>query len=120
MAAAPELHRKSPALEMTIVDALTTHVERIEAIPGMLSDWAVPGGHAAAAAFDVARTVCRRAERLVVALRDSVEPVDPVILAYLNRLSDLLWLLGRQLEKEAGVDARLREDGSGPGWSRAW
>ncbi len=46
---------------------------------------------------------------------------NPTILAYLNRLSDLLWLLGRQLELQAGVDASLRSpEHPGPRWSRAW
>jgi cob(I)alamin adenosyltransferase len=47
--------------------------------------------------------------------------VQPEVLAYLNRLSDLVWLFGRLIELKAGVDARLR-DGSktGPKWSRAW
>jgi cob(I)alamin adenosyltransferase len=47
--------------------------------------------------------------------------VQPTVLPYLNRLSDLIWLFGRLIEFNAGVDARLR-DGSatGPKWSRAW
>jgi cob(I)alamin adenosyltransferase len=102
------------------VDALGAEVTRLEALPGMLADWALPGGHPAAAAYDVARTVCRRAERVAVALRDAGRAVPPGVLAYLNRLSDLLWLLGRRVEKEAGVDGGLRGKGSGPRWSRAW
>lgn len=105
----------APPLEPSLVEALTEHVRRIEALPGLLDDWALPGEDAAAAAYDVARTVCRRAERLAVAL----EGAPPLTVAYLNRLSDLLWLLGRQLEKEAGVDAKLRESG-GSRWSKAW
>ena len=49
-----------------MVEALTAHVRRIESTEGILSDWSLPGEHAAAAAYDVARTVCRRAERAVV------------------------------------------------------
>jgi cob(I)alamin adenosyltransferase len=46
---------------------------------------------------------------------------NPHILGYLNRLSDVLWLLGRQVEVEAGVDATLRpKDQARPRWSRAW
>ena len=52
-------------------------------------------------------------------LRDTGESVDALAIAYINRLSDLLWLFGRLVEKEAGVDGRLR-DGGGPSWSRAW
>ena len=120
LAAAVPGRAEAPRVDAAMVEALGSEVERLEAIPGMLDDWALPGGHPAAAAFDVARTVCRRAERRVVALRESGAPVEAEAIAYLNRLSDLLWLLGRRLEKEAGVDARLRDGRYGPRWSRAW
>ncbi len=117
----PESKKAVPVLEDSMVDALTTAVHAIEAIPGMLDDWSIPGEDPAAAAFDVARTVCRRAERLAVSLTDAGVSLQPNVLRYLNRLSDLLWLYGRQLEKEAGVDARLRDKSTaGPRWSRAW
>ncbi len=117
----PESKKPVPVVEDELVDALTAAVHRIEAIPGMLDDWSIPGEHAASAAFDVARTICRRAERLVVGLMEGGMTLQPNVLRYLNRLSDLLWLYGRQIEKEAGVDARLRDGATaGPRWSRAW
>ncbi len=104
-----------------MVEALTAHVTRIEAMEGILSDWSLPGEHAAAAAYDVARTVCRRAERAVVRLGETGVEINPQVVPYLNRLSDLLWLFGRLLELRAGLDTRLRDDGhEGPRWSRAW
>jgi cob(I)alamin adenosyltransferase len=104
-----------------MVGALDREVERIEAMPGILDDWSVPGELAGSAAFDVARTVCRRAERLAVALHEAGEIENPHILAYLNRLSDVLWLIGRLLELRAGADAKLRSaETPGPRWSRAW
>ena len=104
-----------------MVEALTAHVTRIEATEGLLSDWSLPGDHAAAAAYDVARTVCRRAERAVVRLSETGVEVNPHVVPYLNRLSDLLWLLGRLLELRAGLDTRLRDsEHGGPRWSRAW
>jgi cob(I)alamin adenosyltransferase len=104
------------------VDRLTAEVHRLEAIDGMLSDWSLSGDHRAAAAFTVARTVCRRAERGVVRLVESGEAVQPAILAYLNRLSDLLWLFARKLELDAGVNSSLRAQTGRDGnrWSRAW
>lgn len=100
---------------------LTAEVHRIESLPGILSDWSLPGDHAAAAAYDVARTVCRRAERCVVRLSEAGEDVSLEVIKYLNRLSDLLWLVGRLLELRAGVDSRMRDDEhKGPKWSRAW
>ncbi|MDT7602551.1 MAG: cob(I)alamin adenosyltransferase [Acidobacteriota bacterium] len=113
--------REPPYVTDVMIEALTTHVHRIEATEGILSDWSLPGEHAAAAAYDVARTVCRRAERCVVRLNESAPGVPPLVTAYLNRLSDLLWLFGRLLELRAGVDTRLRDEGhEGPKWSRAW
>ena len=113
--------RAEPYVTDAMIEQLTAHVHRIEAAEGILSDWSLPGEHAAAAAYDVARTVCRRAERAVVRLSESGGAVLPPITAYLNRLSDLLWLFGRLLELRAGVDARLRDGGrEGPEWSRAW
>lgn len=113
--------KEPPYVPTEMVEALTAHVNRFEAMEGMLSDWSLPGEHAAAAAYDVARTVCRRAERHTVRLTELGEDVGPNVLAYLNRLSDLLWLCGRALELRAGVDARLRDDEhKGARWSRAW
>jgi cob(I)alamin adenosyltransferase len=121
LATAPNGRKPEPPITVEMVDALTEHVHRLEATEGILADWSLPGGHPGSAAFDVARTVCRRAERQVVRLIESGEPVNPHVLAYINRLSDVLWLLGRFVEKQAGVDARLRESGApGAKWSRAW
>jgi cob(I)alamin adenosyltransferase len=104
------------------VDELTRQVHEIEATEGLLSDWSLPGETVAGAAYDLARTVCRRAERCVVRLMESGEAVDPNILAYLNRLSDLLWLFARKVDLGAGASNSLREMNgkSGPRWSRAW
>lgn len=100
---------------------ITAHVHRIEKQDGILLDWAIAGEHAGAAAFDVARTVCRRAERLVVRLRDAGERIDASVITYLNRLADLLWLLGRLIERDRGVNAALRRpDDAGSRWSKAW
>jgi cob(I)alamin adenosyltransferase len=121
--ASPAGGEESPTTYVTpeMVESLTAHVNRVEATEGILSDWSLPGEHAAAAAFDVARTVCRRAERCVVRLSESGVELNPHVVPYLNRLSDLLWLFGRLLELRAGVNARLRdEEHKGPKWSRAW
>jgi cob(I)alamin adenosyltransferase len=110
------------AIEAALVDRLTAEVHRIEAIDGILADWSIPGEHRAAAAFDVARTVCRRAERALVRLLDAGAVVQPAMLAYVNRLSDLLWLFGRKLEHDAGLNSSLRESTGKAGnrFSRAW
>jgi cob(I)alamin adenosyltransferase len=118
---APGARKPAPDITQEMVDALEAHVHRIEALPGILGDWSLPGETADSAAMDVARTICRRAERLAVALSEAGELENSMILAYLNRLSDLLWLFGRQLELAAGVNAALRPaDKPGNRWSRAW
>lgn len=60
--------------------------------------WAIPGSTTVSAALDVARTTCRRAERRVAALLESGDGLNGEILRYLNRLSDLCWLLARYAE----------------------
>lgn len=110
-----------PYMAVEMIDRLSAEVVRIEKIDGILSDWSLPGDVSAAAAFDVARTICRRAERLVVRLREKGENVDSLVVTYLNRLSDLLWLVGRFLELKAGVDSTLRDgEHKGNKWTRAW
>jgi cob(I)alamin adenosyltransferase len=103
------------------VEQLTHQVHSIEQIEGILSDWSIPGAHTESAAFEVARTVCRRAERCVVRLIESGAQIHPQALPYINRLSDLIWLFGRLIEHEAGVDSSLRPDQkAGARWSKAW
>ena len=121
--ATPTESPKPPILiEPAMVDRLTADVHRIEAVEGILADWSISGEHRAAAAFDIARTVCRRAERALVRLQEAGAVEQPTILAYLNRLSDLLWLYGRKLEFDEGVSGSLREatGKAGNRFSRAW
>ncbi len=80
-----------------MVDRLTSEIDLLESRAEMkFKDWVLPGSSLASAALDVARTTCRRAERCVAATKD----VNPEILRYLNRLSDLCWLLARKIEKQ--------------------
>jgi cob(I)alamin adenosyltransferase len=117
----PNSKKKPPEITTAMVKSLTDNVRRLESIEGILSDWSLPGEHPVSAAFDMARTVCRRAERSLVRLIESEEQVSLNALAYLNRLSDLLWLIGRKVELDAGVDSSLRDpEKGGPRWSRAW
>ena len=74
-------------------------VSALEAENLRFDGWATPGANVSAAAFDVARTVARRAERELVALVPTGRVLRPVVGQYLNRLADLLWLMARQAEK---------------------
>ena len=98
-----------------IIDA--THVERLEAeldrfndtLPP-LKEFILPGGGPAAAATHVARATCRRAERRVCSLA-RLEPVAPEAIRYLNRLSDLLFVVARVLARlEGGSEVTWRRD----------
>ena len=86
--------------EMTAkLDAL---VREIEAQKINFKGWATPGETMNAATLDAARTVCRRAERRVCALKESGELRNAEIAIYLNRLGDLLWLFARWVEAQSG------------------
>lgn len=107
LAALPEdLARFAQSGHRTVTPAWTAQLEawiaELESQEVSFHGWATPGGTPAAAALDVARTVCRRAERRVCALCEAEPQTNREILIYLNRLSDLLWLLARQVEAQAG------------------
>lgn len=120
LATPKHLQKHASRITQDTVSNLTVQIQHIEKIEGILLDWAIAGEHPAAAALDVARTVCRRAERTAVKLHES-EELNPHLLAYLNRLSDLLWLFGRWVEVLVGADARLRGAEHRPtSWSKAW
>jgi cob(I)alamin adenosyltransferase len=118
--AGPQPPNKPPVdIDDEMVERLTREVHRIEKIEGILGDWSLPGEDTVSAAYDVARTVCRRAERLAVRVHNEGIEIQPNALRYLNRLSDLLWLFGRLIEEEQGIDSSLRPGGKGR-FTRAW
>ncbi len=83
------------------VAALEVAIDRLNAPLAPLNSFVLPGGSAAAAWLHLARTVCRRAERAVVTLAHT-EPVNPHAVAYLNRLSDLLFVMSRAANHAPG------------------
>lgn len=90
------------------VVALEALIDRYDEEVEPLRQFIVPGGHAASAGLQMARAVCRRAERVAVALA-AEEPVNPATITYLNRLSDLLFALARVVNVRNGVsEARFR------------
>jgi cob(I)alamin adenosyltransferase len=107
MATLPEDLERYRADGFQIVTAeLTAKLDKLAAeIEGQgvsYRGWATPGANASAGALDVARTVCRRAERGVQALRESGEIQNAEMIVFLNRLSDALWLMARWVETKAG------------------
>jgi cob(I)alamin adenosyltransferase len=104
--AAPRGAKKLEAVTCpAAMNNLETEIHRIKSVPGVLREgslfWELP----AAAALDVARTISRRAERLIRRLTGEAELGITFIAAYLNRLAELLWLLGRLLESRHGVNS---------------
>jgi cob(I)alamin adenosyltransferase len=81
------------------VARLDTELAALEARGLRFDGWATPGANARAAAFDVARVAARRAERQLCALPESGRTVRPDLRRFVNRLSDLLWLLAREAEQ---------------------
>jgi cob(I)alamin adenosyltransferase len=94
------------------VDRLERAIDRLNAGLAPLTSFILPGGAVAAAWCHLARTVCRRAERGVVTLM-GIEAVNPQVLAYLNRLSDLLFVLGRALNDQGRGDILWVPGGGG-------
>lgn len=82
-----------------MVDRLTNTIDELEKDKLLYyKGWAIPGASLASAYLDVARTTCRRAERRVATLGVETKGLNPEILRYLNRLSDLCWLLARYVD----------------------
>jgi cob(I)alamin adenosyltransferase len=99
-----------PTVEARHVAALEALIEELNELVGPLTNFLLPGGSAGAAQLHVARTICRRAERETVTLaRD--EAIGEYVLAYLNRLSDALFVMARFENRERGVDEPLWRPG---------
>ncbi len=82
----------------SMIDRLENRIDRIDADVGMPTEFVVPGGDPAAAAIDVARTIVRRAERRAVSHIAGAS--DSLVVPYLNRLADYLYMLARAVERE--------------------
>lgn len=94
---------KLPQLSEEDVNRLEKQIDLMnEKLPPMTA-FILPGGHTTVSYTHIARCICRRAERQVVRLSHNWE-VDPLIIKYLNRLSDYLFVLGRKLSKELGAN----------------
>ena len=98
-------------VEQEMIDRLEEVCDAFNAELPELKSFVLPGGTEAAARLHVARTICRRAEREVLAGAEDVE-LNPLVLVYLNRLSDLLFILARSANAAAGVDEPLWKPGS--------
>jgi cob(I)alamin adenosyltransferase len=99
---APDLLARLHRIEDADATGLERWIDRLEADLPPLTRFVLPGGTPLAAELHRARTVCRRAERALVALRQ-VEPVEQRLVVYLNRLADLLFVMARWCNHRANV-----------------
>ena len=97
-------------IEQAHVDRLERLCDEFNADLPMLKSFVLPGGTRAAAQLHVARTTCRRAERDAL-VADEENGINPLVLAYLNRLSDFLFIAARTANAEAGLDEPLWKPG---------
>ena len=103
LASDPEKSKmKIPDLHETDVELLESEMDKMDLVLPELKNFILPGGTIAASQCHVARCVCRRAERLVVHLSTESE-VPEIIVRYLNRLSDFLFMFSRKLVHDTGV-----------------
>lgn len=103
LATDPSKNLTPPDINVKDIQLLETEMDEMEKDLPLLKNFILPGGHTTVSFCHIARTVCRRAERLVVALH-LTEPVEPLLIQYLNRLSDYLFMLSRKLGKDLGAE----------------
>jgi cob(I)alamin adenosyltransferase len=89
-----------PLVSQEMTAKLDRLIQKIETRQISFKDWSTPGENPSSATLDLARTVCRRAERRVCALQEAGQLQNSEIIAFLNRLSDALWLLARWVENQ--------------------
>jgi cob(I)alamin adenosyltransferase len=94
---------KLPALSESDIEFLEKEIDAMDAELSPMRFFVLPGGHASVSHCHIARTVCRRTERLTIAL-SAQEEVQPLVIKYLNRLSDYLFVLCRKMCHELGAE----------------
>jgi cob(I)alamin adenosyltransferase len=95
--------RKLPELNEDDIVFLEKEMDKMNEELPPISNFVLPGGHPAVSYCHIARTVCRRAERITIKLRENYQ-VHDLVIKYLNRLSDYLFVLSRKLTKDFNVD----------------
>lgn len=94
---------KIPYLSESDIEFLEKEIDAMDMTLPPMRFFVLPGGHQSVSFCHIARTVCRRAERLTIAL-DAIEAIDPLVIKYLNRLSDYLFMLSRKMTQELKAD----------------
>ena len=99
-----------PTVQQRHIEALESLIDGLNEVVGPLTNFLLPGGSPGAAQLHVARTICRRAERETLTLSHE-EPIGDLVLPYLNRLSDLLFVVARFENHQRGAPEPLWEPG---------
>jgi len=102
LACDPSKKMNVPQLQVEDVELLERGIDRMDAVLPALKNFILPGGHPVVSQCHIARCVCRRAERRTVALQTE-SPLDDLIIKYLNRLSDYLFMVARRISQEFDV-----------------
>lgn len=89
-------------LKQMHINELEEHIDEWEEVLPQLKNFILPSGHSGASALHTARTIARRAERLAVSLDQETDTINPLVMAYLNRLSDYLFVAARFLNHQLG------------------
>lgn len=94
---AKEMKMRIPDLHESDIELLEKEMDRMDAELPPLRNFILPGGHPASSSLHIARSVCRRAERCCVAIEEKEGNVPPLIIKYINRLSDYFFMLSRYM-----------------------
>ncbi len=92
-----------PEIKEQMIEALESEIDRMDASLEPLRSFILPGGNAAISQLHICRTVCRRAERRVVTL-NNISEINPLLIKYLNRLSDYFFVIARYQAALDGID----------------
>lgn len=98
--------KQLPKLNPENITLLEKEIDKMDEEIPPLKSFILPGGHTVVSYCHIARTICRRAERVVIKLGNQHE-IDPVIVKYLNRLSDYLFVLARKIAKDFNIEESL-------------
>jgi cob(I)alamin adenosyltransferase len=99
LASAPNAKMKLPEIKLEDIELLEKSMDEMDGILPELKSFILPGGHISVSYCHLARTICRRAERWVIKVSEN-EVINPIITAYLNRLSDYFFVLSRKISAD--------------------
>ncbi len=91
---------KVPTIKENHIEILERAIDKMDLELDPMKYFILPGGHIVSSYAHLARTVCRRCERLIISLADEIE-IDPILVKYINRLSDYLFVLARYILKKS-------------------